>query len=104
MGVYTEDEKAQRQIKVGVLAAGGMTKAAIAKELGVSLDLVRNDLDDMEYYGVPEGVAVSAKRRKPIKHGTDGGWQAHRRRREFPCLECSLAHAGYLRSRAERAS
>lgn len=104
MGVYTDDEIARRQVKVGLLAAQGLNKKQIADELGCSLDLVRNDLNDMEFYGVPEGVATRTPKRRPIKHGTDGGWQAHRRRREFPCLECSLAHSGYLKSRAERAS
>ena len=104
MSAYTDEENARRQIKVGDLAWRGLNKKQIADELGCSLDLVRSDCDAMDLFDVPEGVPVRNPRRRPIKHGTDGGWQAHRRRREFPCLPCSLAHAGYLRSRAERAS
>jgi hypothetical protein len=36
---------------------------------------------------------------KPIKHGTDAGYNAHRYRGERPCESCREAHAAY---RAER--
>ncbi len=37
---------------------------------------------------------VKPSQRKPIKHGTDGGYHAHRRHGVLPvCPECSRAHA-----------
>lgn len=47
------------------------------------------------------GQVVST--RKPINHGTAGGYIAHRRRKEEPCKWCVSAHATYQRiNRAAR--
>lgn len=43
--------------------------------------------------GTPRG-----SRRKPITHGTDKGYQAHRRRGEVPCQACCDAHAARNRA------
>ena len=36
-------------------------------------------------------------RPQPIRHGTDGGYMAHRRRGSTPCDECRFAHAQAMR-------
>jgi WhiB family redox-sensing transcriptional regulator len=36
---------------------------------------------------------------KPIKHGSNAGARAHRRRGEWPCQSCREAHAFYLKVR-----
>jgi hypothetical protein len=33
------------------------------------------------------------RKERPIEHGTDGGYQAHRRRKEDPCDDCKAGHA-----------
>jgi WhiB family redox-sensing transcriptional regulator len=43
----------------------------------------------------PGGVA------QPINHGTDGGFQAHRRRGEDPCVPCADAHLVANRERSQ---
>lgn len=42
------------------------------------------------------------RRRKPINHGTDNGWEQHRRRGERPCQPCGDAHSRARRDRAAR--
>jgi len=37
-----------------------------------------------------------------IKHGTRGGYYAHRRRRESPCTECRAAINEYVKEYRER--
>ncbi len=41
-------------------------------------------------------------RRLPIRHGTNAGWQAHKRRGEQPCVECEAAHHQDNRERGRR--
>jgi len=45
-----------------------------------------------------------AKRERPIKHGTEGGYRTHHRRGEDPCSACSTAaNAAHERRKAQRA-
>lgn len=41
--------------------------------------------------------------RLPIKHGTNGGYEAHRRRGEKPCLRCKGAATAARRAREAQA-
>ena len=41
-------------------------------------------------HGVRRGV-------KPIVHGTNAGYQQHRRKGEEPCDKCRRAHASYVK-------
>jgi hypothetical protein len=51
----------------------------------------------VEQYGVWAGETLKVRKLnkgpQPIKHGTDGGYTAHRRRGEDACSECKRAHA-----------
>jgi WhiB family transcriptional regulator, redox-sensing transcriptional regulator len=50
-------------------------------------------------FGVWGGLSVTERRalvgrqptRRPILHGTEGGYHAHRRRNEPPCIACTTA-------------
>ncbi len=99
MSAYTDDEIARRQIRVGELAMLRMTKAQIAKQLGVSFSLVRSDCEAMEL-NIPDGIHRKPVRTAPVtQHGTITGYAAHYKRQEQPCEECKQARREYLAQR-----
>lgn len=56
-----------------------------------------------ETYGMWAGrQAVKRRRQRPIKHGTPGGYNAHRRRDETPCASCREAHKADVAERDTR--
>jgi len=70
------------------------------------------DIGGKHRYGIlggltPEQRAVRARAlRKPINHGTTGGYKAHRRLKEKPCDQCLAAKSAYekkLRGRGDAA-
>jgi hypothetical protein len=60
--------------------------------LGTQQDNIR----DMENKGRANRSGLP---RQPIKHGTDGGWQAHRKRGEPVCEACRIARNAAQRRR-----
>lgn len=81
---------------------GGSIRAAKAVCAGcdVRLQCLSWALEHDEKFGVWGGLAERERRQlslktsrktKPISHGTDGGYQAHRRRGETPCDDCQEA-------------
>ncbi len=80
----------QRQIRVGQLAATHDPEA-IAEQLGVPVELVRNDLTEMEFEGY-EPAARGRPRTGPGGCGTESGFQAHKYRKQEPCAACAHAH------------
>lgn len=46
-----------------------------------------------------DNPAVSVRHRKDIAHGTNSGYQAHKRRYETPCDDCTKAHSADRRRR-----
>lgn len=45
------------------------------------------------YRELPMSERRHGAARRPINHGSDGGYEAHRRRGETPCDDCKTAHA-----------
>ncbi len=89
--------RAQRQIKVGLLAQDGHTAQDIANTLGISRALVYSDLDAMDMRNV-------VRRRRTAVCGTTGGYYAHRRRKEAACQPCrDAANQADRQRRAQRA-
>ncbi|QSM00103.1 helix-turn-helix DNA binding domain protein [Gordonia phage Cashline] len=92
---------AQRQVRVGVLAANGLTVGAIARELEVPAETVLDDLEAMEMIPPrPSGRPTSAC-------GTPSAYYRHRRNGDEACQPCKAAvsrHQTEMRQRrAERA-
>lgn len=79
----------QRQIRVGQLIATHDPEA-IAEQLGVPVELVRNDLADMGFEGY-EPVRGRPKS-GPGGCGTNSGFLAHKYRKQEPCAACAHAH------------
>ncbi|QDM55874.1 hypothetical protein SEA_MAGICMAN_57 [Gordonia phage MagicMan] len=79
----------QRQIRVGQLIATHAPEA-IAEQLGVPVELVRNDLAEMEFEGYE--TVRGRPRTGPGGCGTDSGWWAHKYRKQEPCESCVHAH------------
>jgi hypothetical protein len=56
-------------------------------------------------FGITDAQRRHAQRvLKPIRHGTNGGYHAHRARGEAACQACKRAHAAYNRRTERRAS
>lgn len=87
---------------------------AICRACDVQVECLTDALNRGETHGVWGGLSAKERRlfrRKnglmkkpggrpqPINHGTNGGYHAHRRRGETPCLSCTEAHHAYEHTR-----
>lgn len=52
--------------------------------------------------GVADAIGTTSRALPPIRHGTDGGARAHRRRGETPCEACASAAAQVSRISKQR--
>jgi len=72
---------------------------AICQVCPVQAECLAHALEHHENDGIWGGLSVRERRRlrpstrlQPINHGTQGGYQTHRRRGETPCLACTDAN------------
>lgn len=89
---------------------GGQKTADHAKQICAQCPVTTNcltyALNEKVHYGIWGGTTPDerpAGRRptptRPINHGTEGGYMAHRRRNEPACTDCLAAHATGARER-----
>lgn len=78
----------QRQIRVGELMATHDPEA-IAEQLGVDVEVIREDLADI---GAEGFTRPTRPRPGTAECGTPRGYQAHKSRKEEACDECLLAY------------
>ncbi|QPX61755.1 hypothetical protein SEA_BUNKER_52 [Gordonia phage Bunker] len=91
----------QRQMRVSDLVAQHLGPEAIAEQLGIDVEVVKQDLADMEVEGYYEDYERPSTRRGQC--GTERGYQAHTYRQEEACADCSRAHSRDQRARSIRA-
>ncbi|QKY80053.1 helix-turn-helix DNA binding protein [Gordonia phage Doggs] len=92
----------QRQMRVSDLAAQHHGPEAIAAQLGVQVDIIRDDLAAMD---IDDGQGPARRRPSPgpASCGTERGYQAHKTRKESACADCTLAHNRDQKARSIRA-
>lgn len=83
---------------------------AICAECAVRGDCLADALTEGEPYGIRGGYTSRQRQRmarppvlQPIRHGTQAGYQAHRRRGEDPCAACKAGNATETAQRRVRA-
>ena len=87
---------------------------ALCATCTVRTDCLRYALDNHEEYGVWGGTSEAERRAiatgqplptrtsKPIVHGTNNGYHAHKRRGVPVCASCAEAHRTYVREQARQ--
>lgn len=89
---------------------------ALCRACPVREQCLADALERGEVHGVWGGLSAKERRKyrrqhgllrkpggrpQPINHGTNGGYQTHRRRGQQPCDACSQAHIRYQQARRE---